>query len=196
MIAYTVQLTGSFHAQLCGLHRTIGPKSSLLPPLMPGDPGNQLQHIVLQQNCIGTPSHNKCMMHSLTLIMITLCTLFGRKRRKTQHNKPAKRVRPEVDNDQTRKLRSALPSEDASLPGGQDTNGFATSNVPGSESAAAAATLDESEEEEESDSQSRRKLKPSRLVLIQVSIEVAMRVLHALLTPLHVAPSTIFDGDS
>ncbi len=100
----------------------------------------------------------------LILITITLCTLFGRKRRKTQYSKPAKRVRPEVDNDQTRKLRSALPSEEPSAPGGQDTNGYATSNMQGSESAAAAAALEESEEEEkESDSQSRRKLKPSRL---------------------------------
>ncbi|DBA82749.1 hypothetical protein WJX77_007341 [Trebouxia sp. C0004] len=79
-----------------------------------------------------------------------------RKRRKTQHNKPVKRVRPELDNEQTRKLRSALPSEEPSAPGGQDTNGYATSNMQGSESAAAAAALEESqEEEEESDSQSR-----------------------------------------
>jgi hypothetical protein len=98
----------------------------------------------------------------LTLIIIILCTLFGRKRRKTQHNKPAKRVRPEVDNDQTRKLRSALPSDEPGLPGEQDTNGYATSNMQGSESAAAAAAMEESEEEEEEpDSQSRRKLKPS-----------------------------------
>ena len=103
-------------------------------------------------------------MHAalLTLITITLCTSFGRKRRRTQHNKPAKRVRPEVDNDQTRKLRSALPSEEPNEPGGQDTNGYVTSNMQGSESAAAAAAMEESEEEEEeSDSQSRRKLKPS-----------------------------------
>ena len=102
-------------------------------------------------------------MHAalLTLITITLCTSFGRKRRRTQHNKPAKRVRPEVDNDQTRKLRSALPSEEPSEPGGQDTNGYVTSNMQGSESAAAAAAMEESEEEEEPDSQSRRKLKPS-----------------------------------
>jgi len=99
----------------------------------------------------------------LILITITLCTLFGRKRRKLQHNKPAKRIRPEVDNDQTRKLRSALPSEEPSAPGGQDTNGYATSNMQGSESAAATAALEESEEEEESDSQSRRKLKSSGL---------------------------------
>ncbi len=93
----------------------------------------------------------------LTLIIIILCTLFGRKRRKTQHNKPAKRVRPEVDNDQTRKLRSALPSDEPGLPGEQDTNGYATSNMQGSENAAAA--LEESaEEEEESDSQSRREI--------------------------------------
>ncbi len=99
----------------------------------------------------------------LILIIITLCNLSNRKRRKTQHNKPAKRVRPEVDNDQTRKLRSALSSEEPSAPGGQDTNGYATSNMQCSESAAAAAALEESEEEEELDSQSRRKLKPSGL---------------------------------
>lgn len=48
MIVPTVELTGNIHVQQW-LHRTEWPKSSLLPPLMPGDPGKQLQHTVLHQ---------------------------------------------------------------------------------------------------------------------------------------------------
>ena len=84
-----------------------------------------------------------------------------RKRRKVQPEKPPKRVRPEVDNDQTRKLRSALPSEEPSLhavpsvPSMQHTNGFESSAMQASNSAAPPedAELD-SDEEQEMDSQS------------------------------------------
>ncbi|KAL3157904.1 hypothetical protein ABBQ32_012312 [Trebouxia sp. C0010 RCD-2024] len=85
-----------------------------------------------------------------------------RKRRKVQPEKLAKRVRPpEVDNDQTRKLRSALPSEEPSLhimpsvPSIQRTNGFDHNAMQASNSAAPPeeAELD-SDEEQEMDSQS------------------------------------------
>ena len=91
---------------------------------------------------------------------VRICGLY-RKRRKVQSEKPPKRVRPEVDNDQTRKLRSALPSEEPSLhavpsvPSMQHTNGFESSAMQASNSAAAPedAELD-SDEEQEMDSQS------------------------------------------
>ena len=63
-----------------------------------------------------------------------------------------------MDNDQTRKLRSALPSEELSVPSLQVTNDFAHSNNQGSESAAAAESEEEDEEEEHIDSQSQREL--------------------------------------
>lgn len=98
----------------------------------------------------GGSSRNACMY--------ALC----RKRRKVQPEKLAKRVRPpEVDNDQTRKLRSALPSEEPSLhimpsvPSIQRTNGFDHNAMQASNSAAPPeeAELD-SDEEQEMDSQS------------------------------------------
>lgn len=102
------------------------------------------------QGNLEASSRNACM-----------CALC-RKRRKVQPEKPAKRVRlPEVDNDQTRKLRSALPSEEPSLhivpsvPSMQHANGFNHNAMQASNSAAAPeeAELD-SDEEQEMDSQS------------------------------------------
>lgn len=89
-----------------------------------------------------------------------VCVLCIRKRRKIQPEKPAKRVRPEIDNEQTRKLRSALPSEESSLhsvpsmPSMQQTNGLDHNAMQASNSAAAPeeAELD-SNGEQEMDSQ-------------------------------------------
>ena len=82
-----------------------------------------------------------------------------RKRRAAKLEKPSKRVRPEVVNDQTRKLRSALPSEEPSMPSMQDTNGFDGSTMQASNSAAVEEEPLDNEDyevEEEMDSQSRR----------------------------------------
>ena len=88
-----------------------------------------------------------------------VCMPCNRKRRKVQPEKPPKRVRPEIDNDQTRKLRSAQPEEPTvpsvpSVPSMQNTNGLDHDTMQASNSA---AVLDEAEldddEEQEMDSQ-------------------------------------------
>ena len=111
-----------------------------------------------------------------------------RKRRKVQKAKAAKRVRPHVDNDQTRKLRSALTEDEPSTASGvsaQVANGFAHNSMQGSESAAAAPASEEltDEDDDEMDSQSRRmaplcrpwvKLCLTRLVLLNRTVAASM----------------------
>lgn len=83
-----------------------------------------------------------------------VCVPCNRKRRKAQPEKPPKRLRPETDNDQTRKLRSAQPEEPIvhsvpSMHNGLDHDTMQASN--------SAADLEEAEleddEEQEIDSQ-------------------------------------------
>lgn len=131
--------------------------SSLLPAHPEDDPGSE----AAQQCFVATKNTISCITSNYTVgiqhdWLDVNCN--HRKRRKGQSSKPAKRVRSEVDNDQTRKLRSALPSEELSVPGLQVTNDFAHSNNQGSESAAAAELDEEDEEEEHTDSQSQREL--------------------------------------
>ena len=88
-----------------------------------------------------------------------MCVPCTRKRRKAQPEKPAKRVRPEINNDQTRKLRSAQPEEPSvpsvhSVPGIQYTNGLDHDTMQASNSAAIIEEAEvDDDEEQEMDSQ-------------------------------------------
>lgn len=67
-----------------------------------------------------------------------------RKRQKQQALRPAKRIRPELDNERTRTLRSAQPSKEPSL---QNGNGFAHSH--GQDQTSDVAAEDDSDVEEQ-----------------------------------------------
>ena len=88
-----------------------------------------------------------------------MCVPCTRKRRKAQPEKPAKRVRPEIDNDQTRKLRSAQPEEPCmpsvhSMPSMQHTDGLDHDTLQASNSAAVNAEAEiDYDMEQEMDSQ-------------------------------------------
>ena len=79
--------------------------------------------------------------------------------RKVQPEKAAKRVRPEIDNDQTRKLRSAQPEEPSvprvhSVPSMQHTDGLDHDTMQASNSAAVNEEIEvDYDEEHEMDSQ-------------------------------------------
>lgn len=80
------------------------------------------------------------------------CVACTRKRRKIQPEKPVKRVRPDIDNAQTRKLRSAQLEEPPvpGMPSMQKTNGVNHDTTQASNSAAVLeeAELDEDEQYE------------------------------------------------
>ena len=86
----------------------------------------------------------------------TMCGCSCRKRHKIKPEKPAKRVRPEIDNDQTRKLRSAQPEEPSahSVPSMQHTDGLDHDAMQASNSAAVIEEAEvDDDEEQEMDSQ-------------------------------------------